>query len=139
MLGLKRGFGISGWRFIRNVTPAYSESNLYYIMTIANIYSFQIELEFGHNIGLPSKLNAEVDATLADLYSFWDKVMEHDPVSIFSLGFMPSSIRMSSAKIVTNPVQFESKELSFNFSLGILCNIISIRHYYRKQWSKSEV
>jgi hypothetical protein len=63
-------------------------------------------------------LNAESDAKYVDLYSYWEKIKQHSPLSVFSLGFLPSSVRKTSTKIVYNPVESETKELAIQFSLG---------------------
>ena len=83
-----------------------------------NIFLFQIDLDLGKKLGLSSKLTAESDAKFVDLYAYWEKVKQHSPISIFSLGLLPSSLRKSSAKIVYNPTESETKEFSINFSLG---------------------
>ena len=72
----------------------------------------------GRKVGLSLKLNAESDAKYVDLYSYWEKIKQHSPLSVSSLGLLPSSIRKMSTKIVYNPIESETKELSLQFSLG---------------------
>jgi hypothetical protein len=75
-------------------------------------------LDLGKKVGLSCKLNAESDAKYVDLYSYWEKIKQHCPLSDFSLGLLPSSIRKTSTKIVYNPIESETKELSIQFNLG---------------------
>jgi len=81
---------------------------------------FQIDLDLGEKLGLSSKLTAETDAKFVDLYSYWEKVKQHNLASVFSLGVLPSSIRKTSTKIVYDPVESETKEFSLHFSLGMM-------------------
>jgi hypothetical protein len=85
-------------------------------------------LDLGKKLGLSSKLIAESDAKFVDLYSYWEKVKQHSPVSVLSLGLLPSSIRKTSVKIVYNPTESETKEFSLKFSLGrnFICKHILI-------------
>ena len=86
----------------------------------------------GKKLGLSIKLIAESDAKFVDLYSYWEKVKQHSLVSIFSLGQLPSSIRKMSTKIVYNPTESETKELSLNFSLGMTFNFFVTRQLHFK-------
>lgn len=72
----------------------------------------------GKHVGLSSKLIAETDAKFVDVYSYWQKIKQHGPASIASLGLLPSSIRKTSTKVVYNPTESETKELSLHFTLG---------------------
>ncbi len=60
-------------------------------------------------------MTAESDAKYVDLHSYWEKINKGSPSSIMLL---PSSIRKTSAKIVYNPIESETKELALQFSLG---------------------
>ena len=68
-------------------------------------------------MGLAIKLVAESDAKHVDLYSYWEKLKQHNPISVVTLGLLPSSVRRMSAKIVHNPDESETKELLLRFNI----------------------
>ncbi len=78
----------------------------------------QIDWDLGRKVGLSCKFNAESDAKYIDLYSYWEKIKQHSPLSVFSLGLLPSSIRKTSTMIVYNPIESETKDLTIQFNLG---------------------
>jgi hypothetical protein len=72
-------------------------------------------------LGVSIKLWAETDAKYADFYSYWQKIQKNRcPVFLTSLVVLPSSIRRSSLKVVYNPAESETKEISLHFDLGKL-------------------
>ena len=79
----------------------------------------QVEVDLSKRMGLSVKLSAETDAKYADFYSYWQKFqMRQSPIAISTFAALPSSIRRSSLKIVYNPAESETKEISLHFSLG---------------------
>jgi hypothetical protein len=68
--------------------------------------------------GLSVKLLAETDAKYVDFYSYWEKLKMRSPVALTSVDVLPSCIRRSSIKIVYNPAESDTKEVSLHFSLG---------------------
>ena len=73
----------------------------------------------GKNFGLSSKFTLETDAQYVDLLSYMEKIRQHSPTSILTLGLLPSSIRKCSAKLIYNPKDSDFKELTIHFSLGL--------------------
>ena len=69
-------------------------------------------------MGLSAKLTAESDAKYVDLYSYWEKIQQHSPLSLASLALLPSSVRKTSTKVVYHPNESETKEFTIRFSLG---------------------
>jgi len=73
------------------------------------------------NIGQPLELDVQIigesDNKYVDLYSYWQKIRQHNLNSLVNSFFVPSTIRWSSGKIVFNPQQSKTKELSLTFSL----------------------
>jgi hypothetical protein len=63
-----------------------------------------MELSLGASVGISSRLTAESDADFADLATFVDKIRRNSLASIFNVGLLPSSIRLSSAKITVDQV-----------------------------------
>ena len=53
-------------------------------------------------------------------FSYWQKIRQQSPVSLVHTFWMPSSVRMSSGKILFNPQTSKTKEISFALSLGKL-------------------
>jgi hypothetical protein len=75
-------------------------------------------LNLGKHLGLSSKLIAETDAKYVDLYSYWEKIKQHSPLSALTLGALPSSVRKTSTKIIYNPIESDTKEFSLRFGLS---------------------
>jgi hypothetical protein len=101
---------------LKTVQPMSKAADLKQIVSRNQIK--KVELNLGKKLGLSSKLIAETDAEYVDLYSYWEKIQEHSPLSMVSLGFLPSSIKKTSTKIVYNPTESESKEFAVRFSLA---------------------
>ena len=96
---------------------------------------FQIEFDLGNNFGLSSKLSLETDAQYNDLFSYWEKLRQHSPASVLSLGLLPSSIRKFSAKLIYNPAETDIKELTVHFSLGWYLLIqAKLIHFFVMTW-----
>lgn len=99
-----------------NVQPLSKASHIKPILSRTPLK--KIDIDLGKKVSLSSKLIAESDAKYVDLYSYWEKIQQHSIVSIASLGLLPSSIRKTSAKIVYNPSESDTKELTLRFSLA---------------------
>ena len=80
------------------------------------ILSGEPKKEINTNIGAPldmdAKLIAESDAKYTDLYSFWEKISQHNPITLINTFYLPSTLRMSSVKVVFNPTTSRTKEIS---------------------------
>ena len=61
---------------------------------------------------------AESDAKYVDLYSYWEKIRQHNPTSLIHTFALPSTLRMSSVKVVFNPQLSRTKEISFLIGVG---------------------
>jgi hypothetical protein len=77
----------------------------------------QVQRNIGEPLELDAQLIAESDNKYVDLYSYWQNIREHNFVSLYNTMLMTSSLRMSSTKILFNPQQSKTKEISLSFSL----------------------
>jgi hypothetical protein len=100
---------------LRKIEPVSKSTNL------KTILSGEPLKEVKRNIGEPLELDAqfisESDNKYVDLYSYWQKIRQHNFVSLYNTLFLTSSLRMSSTKILFNPQLSKTKELSLSFSL----------------------
>jgi len=75
------------------------------------------KINIGKALEVDARLLAETDAKYTDLYSYWEKIRQHEnPLSLLNTFWVPSTLRYSSAKIAFNPMTSMTKELSL--SLG---------------------
>jgi len=68
------------------------------------------------NIGAPLDLDARVigesDAKYVDIYSYLEKIIQQNPISLVHTVVLPSTIRRSSIRLNFNPLLSKSKEVS---------------------------
>ena len=57
------------------------------------------------------------DNEFVDFYSYWEKIMQNNFVSLPIAAPLMSTARMSSAKVTWNPSQSELKQLAIKFQL----------------------
>jgi hypothetical protein len=72
----------------------------------------------GKSIGISSKLIGESDHDFVDFVSYLEKAEQHNSASILTLGVLPSSVKRSSVKVIFNPEESETKEVSASISFG---------------------
>ena len=110
------------------VTPFTFRKNLREIAPISKAVDFkpilsgeplkQANIDLGRPLELDVKLIGKSDAKFVDLYSYVEKIRQHCPVSLLTTGFLPSTIRMGSLRIVFNPQTSKTKEITFAVSAG---------------------
>jgi len=68
------------------------------------------------NVGAPLDIDARVvaesDAKYTDLYSYLEKMRQHNPISLVHTAILPSTIRRTSLRVVFNPQASLTKEVS---------------------------
>lgn len=87
---------------------------------------FQVDIPVGKQFGISARLVAELDTKFHDFQSYWQKLKQLTPVSAISLSVLPSSVRRSSVKLVYNPAESESKEISISFNVGTLTLVATL-------------
>merc|ERR1719219_1104429 len=95
------------------VTPFTYKKNLRLLAPITKATSLKPVLSgvplkrFNMNIGAPLEIDARViaesDAKYTDLYSYLEKIRQHNPISLVHTAILPSTIRRSSIMVVFNP------------------------------------
>merc|ERR1719219_1002127 len=104
------------------VTPFTYKKNLMLLAPITKATSLKPILSgvplkrFNMNIGAPLEIDARViaesDAKYTDLYSYLEKIRQHNPISFVHTAILPSTIRRSSFRVVFNPVHSRTKAVS---------------------------
>merc|ERR1712002_304834 len=110
------------------VTPFTYKKNLRLLAPISKATSLKPVLSgvplkrFNMNIGAPLEIDARViaesDAKYTDLYSYLEKIRQHNPISFVHTAILPSTIRRSSFRVVFNPVHSRTKAVSM--TVGII-------------------
>merc|ERR1719219_2739725 len=77
---------------------------------------------FNMNIGAPldidARVGAESDAKYTDLYSYLEKIRQHNPISLLHTAILPSTIRRSSVRVFFNPEHLATKAVSM--TVGVI-------------------
>ena len=110
------------------VTPFNFKKNLRLLTPISKAASLKPILSgvplkrFNMNIGAPLEINARViaesDAKYTDLYSYLEKIRQHNPISLVHTAILPSTIRRSSFRVVFNPVHSRTKAVSVTVGIS---------------------
>merc|ERR1719244_2393025 len=108
--------------FHASVTPFTYKKNLRLLTPITKAASLKPILSgvplktFNMNIGAPLDIDARVvaesDAKYTDLYSYLEKIRQHNPISLVHTAILPSTIRRNSFRVVFNPVTSRTKAVS---------------------------
>ena len=77
----------------------------------------QADIPFGRAISMVGKVEYKSDAKYNDLYSYINLIRQHSLTSLGNSFFMPSSVRMSSTRIILDPRQSQTKEITLSLSL----------------------
>ena len=72
----------------------------------------KINMNVGAPLDIDARVVAESDAKYTDLYSYLEKIREHNPISLLHTTVLPSTIRRSSIRVVYNPQTSLTKEVS---------------------------
>jgi len=110
------------------VTPFTVKKNLRVLAPISKAASLKpvvsglplkkINMNVGAPLDIDARVVAESDAKYTDLYSYLEKIREHNPISLLHTTVLPSTIRRSSIRVVYNPQTSLTKEVSV--VLGLL-------------------
>merc|ERR1712080_175580 len=110
------------------VTPFTYKKNLRLLAPITKATSLKPVLSgvplkrFNMNIGAPLEIDARViaesDAKYTDLYSYLEKIRQHNPISLVHTAILPSTIRRTSFRVVFNPEQSTTKAISM--TVGVI-------------------
>jgi len=76
------------------------------------------KMEIGQSLGLSARFMYESDAKFVDIVSYIQKITQHTPLTIIPSAIFPSSVRMSSAALVFNPMESQTKEFNIAVSLS---------------------
>ena len=66
---------------------------------------------------MKGNIQFESDNTHIDLYSYWEKLRQHNVPSLLTLGPLVSSVKMSSFKLSIQPNMCQLNEVSLKFKL----------------------
>merc|ERR1719187_2237356 len=104
------------------VTPFTVKKNLRVLAPISKAASLKpvvsgvplkkINMNVGAPLDIDARVVAESDAKYTDLYSYLEKIRQHNPISLVHTAVLPSTIRRSSFRVVFNPQASLTKEVS---------------------------
>merc|ERR1712080_601114 len=110
------------------VTPFTYKKNLRLLAPITKATSLKPVISgvplkrFNMNIGAPLEIDARVIAESAakytDLYSYLEKIRQHNPISLVHTAILPSTIRRTSFRVVFNPQHCTTKAVSM--TVGVI-------------------
>ena len=79
------------------------------------LISFQLNKEFQGLV--KGNVQIESDNTYIDMYSYWEKLRQHNVPSLLTLGPLVSSVKMSSFKLSIQPNMCQLNEVNLKFKL----------------------
>lgn len=100
---------------LRKIEPVSKASDLKIILSGEPLK--EVKRNIGQALEIDAKLLATSDAKYTDLYSYWEKIQQHNFNSLMNSFYLPSTLRMSSMKIIFNPQSSRTKEVSLTFGL----------------------
>jgi len=77
-----------------------------------------MEIPVGKSLGVSASLVYTSDAKFIDLTSYIQKISQHTPSTFLSVGILPSSLRLSSTKLIFSPTQSDIKEINVVLQLS---------------------
>merc|ERR1719431_79206 len=77
----------------------------------------KMNLNIGAPLDIDARVVAESDAKYTDLYSYLEKIRQHNPISLVYTAMLPSTIRSTSVSVVFNPQLSKTKEVSIAFGI----------------------
>ena len=96
---------------LRLVEPISKAANLKPILS--GVPLKKINTNIGAPLDMDMRVIAESDLKYIDLYAFWEKISQHNPVTALSGALvLPYNVRMTSIKAVFNPQTSRTKEVS---------------------------
>ena len=92
----------------------------------------KINMNVGAPLDIDARVVAESDAKYTDLYSYLEKIRQHNPISLVHTAVLPSTIRRSSLSVVFNPQASLTKEVSVVLAVCKFFNIqISVTFHFK--------
>merc|ERR1711931_317200 len=95
---------------LRLLAPISKAANLKPI--VSGVPLKKVNLNIGAPLDIDARVVAESDAKYTDLYSYLERIREHNPISLVHTTILPSTIRRSSIRVVYNPQTSLTKEVS---------------------------
>merc|ERR1719347_579463 len=94
---------------LRVLAPISKAASIKPILSVAPLKS--LKMNIGAPLDIDARIIAESDATYSDIYSYVEKIRQHNPISMVHTALLPSTIRRSSIKVVFNPQLSKTKEV----------------------------
>merc|ERR1711962_1562663 len=95
---------------LRVLAPISKAASIKPILSVAPLKMLNINI--GAPLDIDARIIAESDATYSDIYSYVEKIRQHNPISMIHTAVLPSTIRRSSIKVVFNPQLSKTKEVA---------------------------
>ena len=106
---------------LRLLAPISKAANLKPI--VSGVPLKKVNLNIGAPLDIDARVVAESDAKYTDLYSYLEKIRQHNPISLVHTAVLPSTIRRSSFRVVFNPQASLTKEVSVVLAVCKFFNI----------------
>jgi hypothetical protein len=75
----------------------------------------KLDKTFNHYLN--GEVQFQADKEFVDFYSYYEKIIQHNPISLLTAWPLMSSVKMSSAKLAINPALSEVKEVQLRVNL----------------------
>jgi len=95
---------------LRLLAPVSKAANLKPILS--GVPLKKMNLNIGAPLDIDARVIAESDAKYTDLYSYLEKIRQHNLISLVHTAVLPSTMRMSSVRVVFRPETSKTKEVS---------------------------
>ena len=106
---------------LRLLAPISQAANIKPIVSGVPLKKFNLNI--GAPLDIDARVVAESDAKYTDLYSYLEKIRQHNPISLVHTAVLPSTIRRSSLSVVFNPQASLTKEVSVVLAVCKFFNI----------------
>jgi len=101
---------------LNKIEPITKSSSLKEIVSGKQVQEYSSQI--GQSIGMDAHVKIQGDLQIGDLSQMWEKLQQHNLLSLASLGYMTPSFRSYSAKLSFNPSSSMTKELKTRISIG---------------------
>merc|ERR1719370_275632 len=95
---------------LRVLAPISKAASIKPILSVAPLK--KLNMNIGAPLDIDARIIAESYATYSDIYSYVEKIRQHNPISMVHTALLPSTIRRSSIKVVFNPQLSKTKEVA---------------------------
>lgn len=100
---------------LKMIRPPSKESTMKPVLSGTPLKKADIPI--GRMIAMAGKIEYESDAKYNDLWSYVKMIKQHNLHSLYNSFFLPSTVRMSSTRIILDPRQSQTKEITLSLSL----------------------